>query len=127
MKHFRIATVNTPEVIFDLENGLISLIGQSTTLNSLDFYKNLILDLKHCTNDIGNVCMDINLSIFNTSSAKCIFDILRELKRKQVSGNEITINWFYDSHDSVMLEMGKDFSALSELEFNFIEQIAFAI
>jgi hypothetical protein len=125
MRYFRVATFNTPEVTFDLENGFISFIGKSTSVNSLEFYKNLIDEIKYCTNDVSDIDININLNRFNTCSAKCIFDILRALKQKENAGNKISVNWFYERQDSDMLEMGKDFSELLELKFQYLEQSAF--
>lgn len=120
MKYFRVATINTPEVNFDPENGFISICGKSTTVNSAEFYKNFLEELKSGREFTGDIHLDLGLEFFNTSSAKCIYDILRELKVRENRGNKISINWFYDLYDKDMLEMGQDFSELVEIDFQFL-------
>lgn len=120
MKYFRVATINTPEVNFDLENGFISISGKSTTVNSVEFFKNFVKALREGRDKKIDIHLDLALEFFNTSSAKCIYDILRELKIREKKGNKIIINWFYDLFDNDMLEMGMDFSELIDIDFQFL-------
>lgn len=120
MKYFRVATINTTEVSFDLPNGFIGISGISTTLNSVEFYKSFLNELIAYRDVEGDIHLEMSLEYFNTSSAKCFYDILRELKKRNDKSQNITVNWFYDHQDDDMLEMGRDFSALIEIDFKFL-------
>ncbi len=61
----------------------------------------------------------IDLSYFNSSSAKFLFDILTELKKLPLAGFPVIIEWFYEEEDTDMKEAGVDFSNLLEIEFTF--------
>jgi len=44
---------------------------------------------------------------FNTSSSKCLYDILKQIAGLKVAGSEVEINWFYEDYDDDMRETGK--------------------
>ncbi len=67
--------------------------------------------------------MDFAFEYFNTSSSKCLFDIFRQLKKMQMSGTNISVNWYYEAHDEDMLEAGEDYDDIVDLNFNFVEHI----
>ena len=69
----------------------------------------------------AEVVADFSLEYFNTSSARCIFMILKEIKNLGLGGKHLTVNWHYEEGDDDMLETGEDFQELIELPFNFIE------
>ncbi|MFK7953874.1 MAG: SiaC family regulatory phosphoprotein [Ekhidna sp.] len=121
MKYFRVATANTPEVSFDLRSGFISISGVSTTINSVDFYRNFIDELVSFREEKKEIIFNLSLKNFNTGTAKYIYDILLELKRRIGEGNRVLINWFYDKKQNEMLEMGIDYSNLVEMDFTFHE------
>lgn len=115
------ATDYTPFVHFDPAQGLIELKGNSNPANSNSFYQKFILNLEEYT-DQAEQGMTANLSFFyfNTSSTKCIFDVLKKLHKMHESGKNITINWYYLEGDKEMKEVGEDFSEILCMNFNFI-------
>ena len=72
----------------------------------------------------GGIKADFKMTMFNTSSAKCIFDILKRLKAMEEQGLRIVINWHYEEDDDDMLECGEDFQDLLDAKFNFIPGFA---
>jgi hypothetical protein len=65
----------------------------------------------------------IDLSYFNSSSAKFLLDILIELKRLRTLEIPIIIEWLSDPEDSDMIDAGADIAQLVEMEFNFLSKI----
>lgn len=61
--------------------------------------------------------LQIDLSYFNSSSAKFMYDILMEIKRLSPAGVPIVIEWIYDIEDTDMLEAGNDIAELAEMDF----------
>lgn len=59
---------------------------------------------------------------FNTSTSKCLYEILKKAKSYQIAGNEVDINWFYEEDDDDMKEVGEDFADLLDLPFHFCEK-----
>jgi hypothetical protein len=62
----------------------------------------------------------IDLSYFNSSSAKFNFDMLSELKKLPSAGIPVNVEWHSDDDDKDMKEAGVDFSQLVGMEFTFI-------
>lgn len=66
------------------------------------------------------VRMQIDLSYFNSSSAKFLFDIFSELKRLKSSEVPVVVEWFHEAEDIDMKEAGSDIAELVEMEFTYI-------
>ena len=62
----------------------------------------------------------IDLTYFNSSSAKFLFDIFTELKRLYDANKPVTVEWFYEMDDPDQKEAGNDIASLVELKFKFI-------
>ena len=61
----------------------------------------------------------IDLSYFNSSSAKFIYDILTDLKRLAPANIPVKVMWFYDEEDSDMKDAGTDIALLVDMEFSY--------
>lgn len=110
----------TPEIIFDPRKGRLSISGMSSPDNSVAFYQPLLKILNSIKATRGGIKADFKMTMFNTSSAKCIFDILKRLKAMEEQGLRIVINWHYEEDDDDMLECGEDFQDLLDGKFNFV-------
>ncbi len=112
----------TPYVFFDTETGILDLKGRSSPDNSLLFYDQIVnyFDRYFATDEAGDITINAGLEYFNTSSLKCIFQILRKIKDgAERTSSSLEINWFYEEDDEDMLETGEDISSLLDIEFNF--------
>ncbi len=112
-------TIKTPSVSFNFEAGVLEMKGKSIPENSLEFYRPVFewLDLYHQTPKLKTE-MVIKLEYFNTSSSKCLLDILRRLESLQLSGkSDVTVSWFYENDDEDMMEAGEDYQALVKVPF----------
>jgi hypothetical protein len=61
--------------------------------------------------------VNIRLEYFNTSSSKCLMDLLRRVEKSAVTAS---VNWYYESEDEDMLEAGEDYDAIIELPFRLV-------
>jgi hypothetical protein len=112
----------TPRLEFDPDTGRMNISGVSSAENSLEFYKpilNWIEDYKE--NVQPKTVVDINYKYFNTSSAKCILDMLERFVQLKEKGTELVINWYYEKDDEEMYDAGTNFSDILETPFNLIE------
>lgn len=116
------ATKKTPMFHFDPGQGVIEFQGISSLENSGGFYQSILLSIDEFAVD-GNQCVTVNMSFvyFNSSSSKCLFDVLKKLGTLRTAGRELTINWFYAEDDEEMREVGEDYSSMLNLQFNFIK------
>ena len=120
------ATKSSPEVDFNSETGVLKIKGQSYPENAFKFYEPLfdwIDDYFEIHNN--DIQLDIILIYLNTSSTKCLMDIIYKFEQAAQKGKKVKINWYYKSNNRNILECGKEFEEDLEedLEFNLIEEI----
>ncbi len=60
------------------------------------------------------------LEYYNSSSAKFIFNIFKNLKIIQENGINITMFWFYDLLDEDLLESGQEYEKILGLNFQYV-------
>jgi hypothetical protein len=111
-------TAKTPEVLCTLAPFVISLAGRSIPENSIEFYRPMMewVD-EHGAGVEGQLEIKIRLEYFNTSSSKCLMDLLKRIE-KVVSKAEV--HWYYEEEDEDMLEAGEDYNAIIDLPFRLI-------
>ena len=110
-------TSKTPEVAFLTSARTMKLSGRSIPENSIDFYAPLIEWADGLCNSEGAVEVNIHLEYFNTSSSKCLMDLV---KRIEASTENASVNWYYEEDDEDMLEAGEDYDAIIDLPFKLI-------
>ena len=111
----------TPEIKFDAAQGLFEMKGRSIPENSLEFYQPVYewLDA-YLENPNEKTVLKVQFDYFNTSSSKCILDILKRIDKLEDMDKDILIKWYYDENDEDMMEAGEDYSDLLEAPFELI-------
>jgi hypothetical protein len=104
----------TPAVTFQPETRVLEFTGQSYPENAFEFY-NPILEwaqkyLKESPQD--PLAIALKLDYFNTSSSKCLLDLLEllEAEHQANAGRTLEIQWFYKQDDEDMEDSGRDFA-----------------
>jgi hypothetical protein len=118
----RESSAKTPAINFDAKSGVLLLKGRSIPENSIEFYKPLNdwLDL-YGEKPLDETTIDMKLEYFNTSSSKCILDLLKRLEKINQAGSNVSVNWYFESEDEDMEEAGEDYQAIIKLPFKMIE------
>jgi hypothetical protein len=112
-------TTDTPSVILDPQQQLLELAGNSYPENTAEFYQPIYDWLHQYFAEGGKLLKAVlKLNYFNTSSAKCILNVLNILQQYHSQGKRIQVEWFYDEDDEDMLETGKAFSVDFNLPFD---------
>ncbi|TGL62299.1 DUF1987 domain-containing protein [Leptospira ognonensis] len=110
METIRIAsTKNSPEVTLDFENGLAEVAGESYPENAVSFFKPVFEWLNHTISQKKPFKFLFKLDYFNTSSSKCIIDILDLLQIYHSNGGKINVEWYYRQDDEDMKDTGEEF------------------
>lgn len=98
---------------------LITVMGWSITRDIHEKYEQLLKDL------IGHFkfskCLNIHFKydLFNSSSLKYLFKIIKALNHAHRSGNKVTVYWSCNSkNDSEMVDMGLDLANISDFKFD---------
>ncbi len=122
------ATEDSPEINFDLKSNKFIISGKSRPENTGKFYTPVLewFDnferLLTSSDSVKSESMEFvfKLEYFNSISAKYIADIIMLLKELSLKGNNIRIKWYYPTSDDDMLEVGKEFADMVEMNFDYI-------
>lgn len=110
-----------PSVNFNSGNGICEISGESFLEDTVEFYKPLISWLEQYTQDVKKpLAFIVKLTYFNTSTSRCILDMLNVLKDYEDGGGEVVINWHYDENDIDMEEDIEDYMIDTGLDINLI-------
>ncbi|ALG72507.1 hypothetical protein VY88_32870 [Azospirillum thiophilum] len=122
MDSFRIeATSCSPLIDFDPAVGLLRIEGESYPENSFDFYAPVFVWLEdYLKEPAPAVVLDIGLSYLNTSSIKCMIDVLEMLDGAHQQGRTVSVRWHYDSDNDRALDMAEEFAEDVSLPFEIL-------
>jgi hypothetical protein len=111
----------TPSINFEFQSGKLELRGRSIPENSVEFFKPLHnwVD-SYISLDPKQTTIEMKLEYFNTSSSKCLLDLLKKFEVLSKSGKEVRVNWYYENNDRDMAEAGEDYQAIVKIPFNII-------
>ncbi len=115
-------TSNTPLVKFNMAEGRIEIKGKSLPEDPVGFYEplNRLLD-EYLLNPCEKTIVNLEISYFNSSSSKHIFQIFQRLEMLSADNKDVVVNWYCEEGDEFGLEEGEDFKSLLEIPFNLIE------
>ncbi len=114
-------TTRTPRIVLDPKEKIFEIQGRSIPENSVDFYQPVMQwmeEYRHHANEKTRLV--VRLEYFNTSSSKCLIDILRKLEKIYLDGKEVELEWYYEEQDEDMKESGEDFKEILKVPFHMI-------
>ncbi len=121
-------TASSPKVILDCNKNIFEISGESRPNDPAGFYGRILKWLddlykhlesqKTCTEPI---VFNMSFEYFNSSSAKYIHDVCKNLCKIRAGGNKLVVKWHYKDDDEDMLEAGKEISRLAKLPFEYIQ------
>jgi hypothetical protein len=114
------ATPKTPRLFFSRETGEFEISGRSIPENSIEFYKPVInwLD-QYITDPHNHTLLVIKLEYFNTSSSKCLVEILRRMESLK-DQSIVKVKWCYEEEDEDMQESGEDFKEIIKVPIEMV-------
>jgi hypothetical protein len=121
-------TEKTPAILFDPEEGIFEMKGNSRPEDVRIFYYPVMDALRTyyeqiTKHDLGDKPFKavFEMHYFNTSSTKFIADILLLLKKFTDKNINLSIHWYYDKDDDDMKEVGTELSEMIQYDFEFFE------
>ncbi len=114
-------TEDTPDIILDKDKSYLDFSGKSLPENVNAFYAPVVKWIEdYCAAPNPNTELAIKLTYFNTASSKILLDILMKLAEVRKKGHNLKVKWHYPTNDEDMLEAGKEYSEIVEMEFELI-------
>ena len=113
------ASVKTPAISMDENDGEISIKGISIPEDPHEFYSPLIKAISdYQTSPAEKTALNLHLEYFNTSSTLIIRNLIKDLQSIKAE-TDLVVNWFFESDDEDMKEAGEEFKLLfADLNFN---------
>ena len=120
------ATLKTPKVLVNFEEGIILLAGISIPEDPYAFYSPVNEEIdKYMETPLPKTTLEFKLEYFNTSSTLVIRNLIRDLSQNN-SKTELFIKWYYEEYDEDMKEAGDEFRMLFHgVNFELVEVLEF--
>ena len=110
------ANNDTPEINFDGEKGVFSIIGKSYPENTKDFYNPLIKYIElYKLNPQEKTSIEFNWLFYNTATSKIIVKLIMLLKDLD---NQFEVKWFCDKNNDFLIEKGMELKEILDVNFN---------
>ena len=114
-------TKHTMEVDFDKDTGILEMSGSSYPENAIDFFGPIIDWIKDYISQVKKqVVLNLRINYLNTSSTKCILDILEILEQYHQGQDNVNVRWYYAEDDEDIKETGEELSEDIDLPISFI-------
>lgn len=110
-------TPSTPLICFDACRKTLYIAGESYPENSFDFYAPVLTWLKSSLQELTELTLEITITYMNSSSTKCVLDLLDILEEAFGRGVKTAIVWRYDRENPRSYELAEDFR--EEVSFAF--------
>ncbi len=113
-KSFVVAsTSSTPQVAYSTTSGLCSLVGVSTPVDSMDFYRPIIQWVMDHQSEIKEgTQFEFQLNYFNSSSMKALLWLIQQISELIQSGKDWKLVWVVLEEDEFMQEGGEAIQSL---------------
>ena len=118
------ASKETPLVSLNLEKGIFLIDGNCVSENPDEFFNNITnLIENYSSKPYKSTTLTINLGEINISSSKFLLNIIYQLENIYKSGFQVKIRWIYKNGEDGNYELGKDYSEMASVPFDFIETV----
>lgn len=120
------ATLKTPKVLVNFDEGVILLAGISIPEDPYAFYNPVIEEIEaYLLAPKDNTRLEFKLEYFNTSSTLVIRNLIRDISQ-QITNTNLKILWYYEEYDDDMKEAGEEFKLLfKDLDFDLVQVAEF--
>jgi len=110
-------TPSTPLVSFDADQKTLRIVGESFPENSFSFYAPVIAWMKDYLQQHDALLLDLSITYMNSSSTKCMLDLMDLMEEAFGKGVKSAIIWRYDQENPRSCELAEEFS--EEVTFPF--------
>ena len=107
----------SPEVKYDPSGSVLRIAGESYPENSFDFYAPVLEWLSASLPALPSLRLEISVSYMNSSSIKCMLDILDAIGDAHAAGKKVEVVWNYETDNPRALDLAEEFR--SEVTFPF--------
>lgn len=115
-------TKSSPKIILNADENTLIIKGQSYPENAVNFFKPIFNWIEEYLETVDcEVILKLNLLYLNTSSSKCIMDLIDIFNEAYNNSKNVKIHWYYHPENSAMKECGEEFKEDQDIPFEIIE------
>ncbi|HET7839580.1 MAG TPA: SiaC family regulatory phosphoprotein [Rectinemataceae bacterium] len=115
------ATKSSPSVRLESATGIAELAGESYPENAFEFYAPILAWIRDFISaGEARFRLEIRLSYLNTSSTKCLIDLLDELEAAHRAGHRVEVAWHCDADNERCVESAEEFKEDVSLPFDIL-------
>lgn len=114
-------TASSPLVRSDGEAGTLLLSGEAYPENSFEFFQPILAWVADfLERDDRPLQVELRLTYLNTSSIKCMMDLLDAMEEAHLSGRAVSLTWCYDPENDRALDLAEEFKEDLSLPFHIV-------
>ena len=111
---------NLPVIDIQTENGIFDFSGISNIENAEAFEPTFDLIKRYVQNPAPKTVINCRFEYFNTATSRLLMEMFDLFEKAHNQGNNVIVNWHYNSKDIDMKDSGVLYQELSDLPFQQI-------
>jgi hypothetical protein len=114
------ATATTPKIAWDDEAKTLSVSGESYPENSFAFYAPVFEWLSQTLPTAASLRLSVDVRYMNSSSTKCMLDIIDLLGEAAERGCAASIAWLYEEDNERARDLAEEFLEDVEIPYTIV-------
>ena len=114
------ATKSSPKIRYSEEDNTLTISGESYPENSFAFFQPVFEWLHDQLKRMQQLHVSINISYMNSSSTKCMLDLLDLLGDTSKHDCSTNISWLYEKENDRALELAEEFQEEATVPFRIV-------
>jgi hypothetical protein len=113
-------TASTPAIDWNEESQTLSIFGESYPENSFAFFSPVFAWLAERLPELTAFRLRISVSYMNSSSTKCVLDIIDLLGEAAEKGCDVQIIWLYEKDNERARDLAEEFREDIDIPFQIV-------
>ncbi|MGO8692142.1 MAG: DUF1987 domain-containing protein [Rectinemataceae bacterium] len=114
------ATASTPAIDWLEESRTLSISGESYPENSFAFFAPVFAWLTNILPALPAFLLEVSVSYMNSSSTKCVLDIIDLLGEAAENGCDVRIVWLYERDNERARDLAEEFREDIDIPFDIV-------
>ncbi len=114
------ATKSSPSVVFYEPDNALTISGESYPENSFAFFEPIFEWFHNELPKYGKFRFKVNISYMNSSSTKCMLDILDLIAKASQRGCDARVLWYYEKGNDRALDLAEEFKEDMQIPFDIV-------
>ncbi|MEI6874007.1 MAG: DUF1987 domain-containing protein [Spirochaetota bacterium] len=114
------ATKSTPRIHYSEERRTLEVFGESYPENSFSFFAPVFAWFHAELPGLAELTLEVNVKYMNSSSTKCMLDMLDLLVEAARKGCRTRVRWLHEAGNDRALELAEEFKEEVDIPFEIV-------